>query len=605
MISASSDVELASVRVENGGLDSDDKINGKVAFAKICGVSAKRGKKVILHPMDIIFPPGAVTGVMGPSGSGKTTLLSYLTGSLASNVSAAPGSAVNFPGVQAFVPQEDHLHGFYTVEAYARHYIRLSGQERDDAKVKDILSKLGLSGQSSTIVGDLFRRGLSGGQKRRLSVGLEALSSPDILFCDEPTSGLDAESALHVLRFLKAYVSDGQKRVVLTIHQPNSFLWELLDNIVLLSRGHCVYQGPRERMEDFFASNGAPTPPRFNPADHFVTMVNEDFEFRAMSASDWADAFKAWGKRDPKVSESQRTLLKATSGKKLERQNSVSALRKPKRAGCMGAFGELIRRNLLNLVLNPGIMLTRVVMYAMLSGLIAILFYRNAEVAMSTDASIISRVSILFYIAAFMVFMSIAALPFFIQERVIMEKEVRNGYYHPAMYHVAQFISSLPGVFFLTLVTSVIICPTIEMADPTWFGIDLFLSLCCAEALASLTAILVPHYIIGMALVAATYGFFMLLEGFMIVPSEFPNWIQWLYKVPFHTYSFRTFVYKEFAGIQAFGFPANVTYPDGGMSLLKLYEIQDIDPINDMVVLVGWAAALHLFSIAVLTLRYR
>lgn len=110
-----------------------------------------------------------------------------------------------------------------------------------------LLSDLGLDRHADTIVGDLFRKGLSGGQQRRLSVALEALSGPETLFLDEPTSGLDSESAFQVMKFLRGYARSSSRRVILTIHQPSSFIWEMLDNIVLLSKGQLIYQGQRVR----------------------------------------------------------------------------------------------------------------------------------------------------------------------------------------------------------------------------------------------------------------------------------------------------------------------------------------------------------------------
>ena len=88
-------------------------------------------------------------------------------------------------GGKAFVPQDDRLHGFYTVQQYMVHYSHLSGRKADQAHIDEILTNVGLISHKDTIVGDIFFSGLSGGQKRRLSVALEALSSPDTLFLDE------------------------------------------------------------------------------------------------------------------------------------------------------------------------------------------------------------------------------------------------------------------------------------------------------------------------------------------------------------------------------------------------------------------------------------
>jgi len=100
---------------------------------------------------------------------------------------------VNLPGATAFVPQDDRLHGFYTCRKYMQHYARLAGLPRGaatEAKIDTLFKQLGLAGQADTIVGDIFLKGLSGGQKRRLSVALEALTEPNNFFLDEPTSGL-------------------------------------------------------------------------------------------------------------------------------------------------------------------------------------------------------------------------------------------------------------------------------------------------------------------------------------------------------------------------------------------------------------------------------
>jgi len=112
---------------------------------------------------------------------------------------------VSLPGPAAFVPQDDRLHGFFTSKSYLEHYSRLAGKTPNPQEIDNLLQDMGLTDQANTIVGDLFLKGLSGGQKRRLSIALEALTGPKNFFLDEPTSGLDAESALQVMEFLKDY----------------------------------------------------------------------------------------------------------------------------------------------------------------------------------------------------------------------------------------------------------------------------------------------------------------------------------------------------------------------------------------------------------------
>jgi len=560
---------------------------------------ARRAKdqQRILHSMFVQFPEDQVTAILGPSGSGKTTLLDFLTGSISGGLTAR--GEVNFPNRSAYVPQGDRLHGFYTCYDYMLHYARLSGLNiNDETKrtIDNLLESLGLSNQKNTIVGDIFLRGLSGGQQRRLSVALEALTSPSTLFLDEPTSGLDSQSALQLVKFLNRYVREAPgRRVILTIHQPSSFIWQEIDNVVLLSAGKLMYQGKRGLMEEFFEANNAPTPPNYNPADHYVTMVNADFTLHDntdnISPDEWALAFTQW---NAKEDENDDDRLSNSSNDRAENNATLS------RGSNFNAVGELTRRYFKNLVRNPGILGTRLAMYTVLSLLIGALFWNLG--ALTTFTSVQSRIALLFYCVAFFIFMSVAVLPFTVIERHIVEKEIRNFYYHPIVYQIAQAIASVPGAALLALVTTTLILAMTGLREPYWFFLDMFLSLVCAEALAQLISHLVPHFIIGIGLLAGVYGLFMLLQGFMLVPSEFPGWLKWTHNIAFHTYAWRSFMFSEFH---------DQMYPDAegqglenGNTVLEIYEIDDVNRANDMGILVGYAVIIHLISFIVIQYKY-
>jgi ABC-type multidrug transport system permease subunit len=191
--------------------------------------------------------------------------------------------------------------------------------------------------------------------------------------------------------------------------------------------------------------------------------------------------------------------------------------------------------------------------------------------------SILSRAAVLFYCVAFFIFMSVAVLPFTVMERDIVDKEVLNKYYHPIAYQVAQGLASIPGAALLALLVSVIIVSMLKFNDPYWYFLNMFLALLTSEALAQLVSHVVPHFVIGMALIAGLFGFFMLFQGFMIVPSDFPNWLRWTYNVAFHTYSWRSFMVTEFRGDEFPGTP----FPTGE-DVLKFYEIEDTNRGNDV-----------------------
>mmetsp|Transcript_24824 Transcript_24824/g.37099 ORF Transcript_24824/g.37099 Transcript_24824/m.37099 type:complete len:556 (-) Transcript_24824:651-2318(-) len=505
----------------NASLRQNIKPASNQGYAIVKVVQTKNKKleerKIILQPMTVDFPAGCITAILGPSGCGKTTMLDFITGNISSSVKVQ--GEVSLPGTNAYIPQDDRLHGFYTCYTYMKHYARLSGKKNNsetETDINNILESLGLAEHKHTIVGDIFLKGLSGGQKRRLSIALEALSKPRNFFLDEPTSGLDAESAFQVMKFLRAYTRAYPcRRVVLTIHQPSSFIWQLIDNVVLLAKGRVIYQGPRSVMESFFASEGQSTPKDYNPADHYVTVVNDDFAMHEKTTEDWERAFLLWSVNKERE-KNQRSSTQSTetsnapvlhdsiqqtedSLRRLslsERQDCVST----NRAGGAWTALELTRRYFLNLLFNPGILGTRIAMYVLLSLVIGALFWELGD--KTSYESIQSRIALAFYCVAFFVFMSIAVLPFTVIERAIVEKEVRNGYYHPAIYQFAQGISSIPATALLAFLTTLIILSMTKLNEPYWYFLNMFLALSCAEALAQFVSHLVPHFIIGMAIVA-------------------------------------------------------------------------------------------------------
>lgn len=377
------------------------------------------------------------------------------------------------------------------------------------------------------------------------------------------------------MEFLKEYVRAAPgRRVILTIHQPSSFIWTLIDHVVLLSQGKLMYQGPRSDIENFFVVAGYSTPAGWNPADHYVTVVNDEFRNHELSVDEWAEKYLDWdaaqgfqnnehdGGRKKKRTPS---MIRTASMDVIETQRSKSAF----------VVMELTYRYFLNLWFNPGILGTRVAMYSMLALMVGALFWNLGE--REDFESINSRVAVLFYCVAFFIFMSVAVLPFTVMERAIVDKEVMNKYYHPIMYQISQGISSIPGSALLAFLTTIIVIPMTGLNAPLWYFLNMFLSLLVAEALAQLISHVVPHFVIGMAMIAGLYGFFMLFQGFMLVPSDFPGWLKWTNKIAFHTYSWRTFMKKEFEG----EIYSTSQYPTGE-DVLRTYEIEDVDPGNDV-----------------------
>jgi ABC-type multidrug transport system ATPase subunit len=538
------------------------------------------GAKTILNNCSGQIMSGQFAAIMGPSGSGKTTLLDVLASRVdGSRKGRELTGIINVKaGVTArYVQQEDSLVGILTVYETLVVAARLAAV--DVSKVDELLTDLGLAVCRDTKVGTIFFKGISGGQKRRLSIGVELVSSPSLLLLDEPTSGLDSASALQVVQLLKNLGNSKGVAVACTIHQPSHEAWQIFDTVSFMSSGKLAYFGPPgELLHYFLDQQGYPVPPHCNVADFMLGLINKDFASVGVKTADLDLMVK--GYYDMAVA--KKLIAPTPQGKKPEKIVIAKNKNTDKRAGFFTRFTVLAGRDVKEMLRDPGILGVRLAMFIMLSILLALMFWGLG--ADKTDADIVARSSLMFYVAAFMVFMSVAVLPFFVMQRSIFVKERCNKAYDVPEYVLAKFVVSIPGIFLLSIIATTII---VLGAGLNGFGIylaDLFISLLEAEAFMCLMAALVPHYIIGIALASGVFGFSMLCEGFFKVKSEIPDYLIWGYYISPHTYTFRTFMYNEFHPIKSFD---SIMYKDGD-AVLKFYDIQNVNMTNDLLVLVGF-----------------
>jgi len=575
-------------------------------------IKTKRKREVLLQKFDLKCQKGQLTAIMGPSGSGKTTLLDALKNNQQSGLSYS--GRLETKGIIKYVAQEDLLHGFFTVRQYLQHYMHLnySGISTKDrnALVEDIASKTGLKSALDTKVGDFLFKGLLGGQKRRLSIALELVSNPDVLLLDEPTSGLDSLSAICIFEILRDLVINGLC-VVCTLHQPSSQMWNQIDQLVLLSKGYTCYIGGIQGAKDFFIhSIGKEMPStHFNPADFLILQLNSDFN-KDVDPSAMNQKFIAWCNTNDDLE--ANNCINIPDVKKLveiiriqvavsSKQNWAEALRihAYQRAGGFQKFFQLIQQSMLNAIKNPGIIGVRLTICSILCFMTGFMFF-NLESSFN-DADVVSRVSFLFAVDALMVLLSVAALPFFLVERRIIEKEVKNQLYSSSCYELARFIISLLGIALISIISSGLSAGIAKLNGFGIFFLTLFLSLMIAECLSFLMGLIVRHYIVGIALLAEIYGIFMICEGFMIVKSKIPGYFIWLHYLAFHTYSFKGFMINEFSSIGSFN---SARFSDG-KAVLEFYEVNNLEIWQIILILILYIVVLEIISLIVLSVIFR
>ena len=290
--------------------------------------------KQILSGIRGVAQSGQIMAIMGASGAGKTTFLDILARKNKRGVVTGDcfvnGERVDdndFRAVTGFVDQEDTMLPTLTVHETILNsaLLRLPrdmGLGVKQQKVYEVEKQLGIYHIRDQIIGseEGNGRGVSGGEKRRVGIACELVTSPSILFLDEPTSGLDAFNAFNVIECLVTLAKTYNRTVVFTIHQPRSNIVALFDQLVLLAKGRTVYSGPFSKCQHYFDSIGYSCPPGFNIADYLV-----DLTMHAGSEQASNDAYDIASDGARTVSSSVRAIKSIASASIISGDNSTHA----------------------------------------------------------------------------------------------------------------------------------------------------------------------------------------------------------------------------------------------------------------------------------------
>ncbi|KAL8159438.1 hypothetical protein V2J09_000975 [Rumex salicifolius] len=470
--------------------------------------------------------PGRIMAIMGPSGSGKSTLLDSLAGRLSSNVIMTGNILVNgrkqqldYGGV-AYVTQEDTLLGTLTVRetiTYSAHLRFPPTQTKQEIEelVEGTILDMGLQDCADTVVGNWHLRGVSGGEKKRLSIALEILTRPQVLFLDEPTSGLDSAASFFVVQILRN-IARAHRTVISSIHQPSSETFALFDDLFLLSGGESVYFGEAKKAIEFFAEAGFPCPSRRNPSDHFLRCINSDFDKVTATLEGSIGRGKMEKTLEPLMSMGTAEI-KATLVDKYKwsdyarsvraRMQEISSmpeseveLEKGSQATWWKQLSTLTKRSFINMSRDVGYYWARIATYIVVSICVGSIYY---DVGTSYSA-ILARGACGGFVSGFMIFMSIGGFPSFIEEMRVYYKERHNGYYGVAVYILSNFISSFPYLVVVALATGSISWYMVkfrnEFSHFVYYCLIIFGSISAVESCMMVIASVVPNYMMGLVI---------------------------------------------------------------------------------------------------------
>ncbi|WOG84505.1 hypothetical protein DCAR_0103689 [Daucus carota subsp. sativus] len=524
----------------------------------------KGGRRPILDGLTGYVQPSECLAIMGPSGCGKSTLLDTLAGRLGTNTAQTGEILINGRkqtlayGTSAYVTQDDTLMTTLTVReaVYFSAQLQLPDsmsraekRERAEMTIKD----MGLQDAIDTRIGGWSVKGLSGGQKRRVSICIEILTRPKLLFLDEPTSGLDSAASYHVMSRIIKLAKEDKRTVIASIHQPSGEVFDLFNNLCLLSSGRQIYFGPTTRATEFFASSGFACPPMRNPSDHFLRTVNKDFDvdIKQGHAGSVVTAKKAIDilVKAYLSSETRRQVVNKVY--EIVQKHQETIVERESQAGFITQCEVLTKRSFINMFRDLGYYWLRFIIYIALCLCIGTIFYDIGH----TYGSIQDRGAMLMFVAAFLTFMAIGGFPSFVEDMKVFSRERLNGHYGVAAFVVGSTLSSAPYLFIISVIPGAIAYFLVGLHSGfehfAYFSSLLFVCVLLVESLMMMVASVVPDFLMGIITGAGLQGIMMLNGGFFRLPKDLPKpfWKYPMYYISFHKYAFQGFYKNEFLGL--------------------------------------------------------
>jgi len=522
--------------------------------------AGRAAKKVILDGIDGRATPGRMLAVMGPSGCGKSSLLNavagqmkqskglVLEGSLAVNGKAVASGHLGVPF--AYVTQYDTFYSQMTVRETLLFAARLrlprSVKLKENKRIVDeLMEKLGLTKSADTIVGDQKIRGISGGERKRLNIACELISSPSVIFLDEPTSGLDSFQAERLVQQLRTLAGEGHT-IVAVIHQPSASIFNAFDDLLLLSEGRMMYSGPRKRLNPFLKSVGQGCPAGHSLAEWALRQISMDTETPAQRVQS--------EERLQRLASASKALTGASvpplsSGRGPNEGATLPASARPSASG-LEQFRLLFARawrevNRAKLALFIKAM--QQIMTAVIYGSI----YKLSD----DQRSIQNRFGLLSLVTIGAANLGIATtIRAFPKEKTIVNNERAKNIYGVLPYFLSKLIAEAPVSSFLSALFGCLLYPMVGLQRRlskflTFIGVSMLQAFGSA-GLGMAIGALAPNSDVALALFPPLVVLLVIFNGFNISEDSTPKYLRWLPKMSLVRWGFEALSVNEFTDLE-------------------------------------------------------
>jgi len=519
-------------------------------------VKPKKETLVILDNVSACFQPGHMTALMGPSGSGKTTLMDVIacrknTGSVEGKIlfggRTLPASTLR--DSVGYVEQFDTLVGELTVKQMLMYTAALRLPTTFTAaeqaqRVDEVLTQLSLTSCAHTVIGNALKRGISGGQAKRVNIALAMIRRPAVIFLDEPTSGLDSHMANDVARTLSALAAEG-RTIVCTIHSPTSYAFSLFGSLLMLKKGQVLYDGPVTSVASYLQETCAIPPPVgiYYSLPEWLVDVTSD----GATATPAASANKDW------VALYANSALCATASKERAAASaaaddaSASALTAPKSMpGALGQLSTLLRYRMVTHY-KSGEFLGPRIGDKIFSGLVMLLLYLGIGDEEDTQ-SIASTSALLYFVAALCGYGAAAFVPSLALDRPLFYRELADGCYSAPIYYAHKFIEESLMCVFTSLLFSVIVFFGVQLQGSFFvFAAVYYLTTMTGIVLAYAVTAMVPSVEAASAILPTLVTLWMYFGGLFLLFDKMPDYLYWASWTSFLRYSWGALMLNQYS----------------------------------------------------------
>ncbi|KAJ6433552.1 hypothetical protein OIU84_017278 [Salix udensis] len=597
-------MELPRTAPNSGGLRTRYTIETKNLSYRLCGQidglnwlfwkKTAGDNPYILRNVNCEARPGEMMAIAGPSGAGKSTLLEVLAGVIPPNrvsgevlVNRHPMNARYFRRLSGYVAQEEALFPLLTVKETLMYSarLRLSGSfHTAAARVQELLKQLGLEHVANVRIGSESKRGISGGEKRRVSVGVDLVHDPAVLLIDEPTSGLDSASALHIIFLLKSMATKQGKTIVLTIHQPGFRILELFDKILLLSNGSVHHHGSLHLLEQ-----------RLRFAGHFIPRQVNVLEFAIEMTESLA----------MEDSEGSETEYRDAA------QDDEELVRRNPNPYANGRFKEvlILGQRFSYIFCRTNQLFAARILQAVLGGVVLGTVFMNATND-SKRHKLQTQIGFFAYSLTFLLSPTAEGLPIFLQERRILERETSKGAYRVSSYVVSSTLVFFPFLLLVALLYSTSVYWLVglrrTMDGFLYFSLVVWIVVLMSNSFVACFSALVPNFILGTSLIAGLVGSFFLFSGYFIAKDDIPKYWIFMHYLSLFKYPFECFMINEYGGEQ--GKRRCLKNIEGycylyGDEFLKKQGVEESHKWSNLAVMTGFVFGYRFLCFLILLLR--